>query len=325
MINLLIAEDDKVIRKIIEKAASTLDYNVLIVKDGNEAQDILNREEIDIAVLDWMLPGMEGIDLCRMIRSRENSTYTYIILLTSKIDQDDLIEGFSAGADDYVRKPFNSHELIARIKTGKRIIDLQNQLLVTQEQLRLQATHDGLTGLLNRNSILDILETEFERSTRSGSPLGMIMADIDHFKKINDTYGHQAGDEVLKSVASLLKGVVRNYDRVGRYGGEEFIILLPDCNKNTLERIADRLKGRITSEKYLVNGKNLNITISMGISVSGGEEIRSPEAMILRSDNALYKAKRDGRNRWIFAEGIDLVLTGASTDSSPESIPETVN
>ncbi len=324
MINILIAEDDKVIRRIIEKTTNSLEYNVFVVKNGNEALDVLKKEEIHIAILDWMLPGVEGIDLCRMIRSRVESNYTYIILLTSKVHQDDLIEGFSAGADDYIRKPFNSHELEARIKTGKRIIDLQNQLLVTQEQLRQQATHDGLTGLLNRNSIMEILEREFERAKRGGSPLGLIMADIDHFKKINDTYGHQTGDFVLEKVALLLKKCVRNYDRVGRYGGEEFIILMPDCTDKKSEMIAERLRKKIASEVYEFNGQSLNVTISLGIAVTTSNEIHSPEMMIHLSDNALYKAKKDGRNRWISADGLKQAMEstgkGKRTDNNSKQL-----
>jgi two-component system cell cycle response regulator len=302
MINILIAEDDMVIRKVIQKNTASPDYNVFTASDGDEASRILREQVVHIAILDWMLPGTEGIELCRKIRTEKNIHYSYIILLTSKADPDDLIEGFRAGADDYIKKPFNSLELQARIKTGKRIIELQTELLATQEKLRIQATHDGLTKMLNRNSIFEILESEFERSGRGKSSLGMIMADIDHFKKINDTYGHQAGDMVLKKVAHILKKSIRRYDRVGRYGGEEFLILLPDCDANTIEKIAERLREKISQEDYLFNDQVINVTISMGLSVSKGGAFSSPEAMITVTDTALYEAKRNGRNRWIMAD-----------------------
>lgn len=325
MINMLIAEDDKVIRKFIEKSTSSPDYNIFIAKDGDEALKILNGEEIHIAILDWMLPGIEGIELCRLIRSESKSFYTYIILLTSKIEQDDLIEGFSAGADDYVKKPFNSLELEARIKTGKRIIDLQNQLLTTQEKLRVQATHDGLTKLLNRNSIIEIIEMEFERSERESSPMGMIMADIDHFKKINDTYGHQAGDMVLRKVSSTLKNLLRRYDRIGRYGGEEFLIFLPNCTEKKIEKIAERLRLGISKVKYKVNDKSFNVTLSIGFAINGRMDIHSPEMMIFLADSALYEAKRSGRNKWISADKANLILTGENNGKESDIRAEKYN
>ena len=313
MINLLIAEDDKVIRKVIERSTVSPDFNVFIAKNGNEALSILNKEEINIAILDWMLPGIEGIEICRMIRSDPKSDYTYIILLTSRIEQDDLIAGFSAGADDYIRKPFNALELQARIKTGERIIDLQKQLLATQEKLRVQATHDGLTKLLNRNSIMEIIDMEFERSERGNIPMGIIMVDIDHFKKINDTYGHQAGDEVLKEVASQLNRSIRTYDRIGRYGGEEFLIFLPDCNPEKIKVIAERLRKNVSGNEYIFNEQKINVTISLGLTVNGDENILSPEMMIHVADTGLYEAKRSGRDKWVYSDSKQLIIDGGKS------------
>jgi len=325
MKNLLIAEDDKVIRKVIEKTLADSEFNLFIAENGNRALEILEAEEIDIAILDWMLPGIEGIDLCKRIRDEKSREYTYIILLTSKKDHQNLLEGFSAGADDYVKKPFNSHELKARVHTGKRIVDLQEQLLKTQEKLRIQATRDGLTDLLNRRSVMKILERELERSRRTGAPLGLIMADLDHFKKINDTHGHQAGDLVLKDAAFILKKSLRKYDHVGRYGGEEFIIILPDCNDDKIKSIGERLKNNLSSSKTFFNKKEITATISMGLVVVGQGAISSHEEMIQAADKALYTAKMNGRNRWVMGDPGESSVPGKRIDLDPDHTSDLLN
>ncbi|MCK5220996.1 MAG: diguanylate cyclase, partial [Candidatus Aminicenantes bacterium] len=301
MINLLIAEDDRVIRKIIEKSMKECGYNVFCVSDGEEAYRILENNNIQIAILDWMLPGIEGIELSRRIRSDKEKNYTYIILLTSKKEQADMIDGFSAGVDDYITKPFDTNDLKARVKTGKRIIELQNQLIESQNRLREQATHDGLTNLLNRNAIFEIIEMEFARALRDKSPMGMIMMDIDHFKKINDTYGHQTGDDILQEVALRLKNGIRPYDNIGRYGGEEFLVVLPNCSIDQMLKVADRLRLKISGKKFKTRTKSLDVSISMGIIVAEYPYDKSPELLIKVIDKALYEAKDRGRNCWVSA------------------------
>ena len=301
MINLLIAEDDRVIRKIIEKTTKECDCNVFCASDGEEAYRILNNNNIQIAILDWMLPGIEGIELSRRIRSDKEKNYTYIILLTSKKEQADMIDGFSAGVDDYITKPFDTNDLKARVKTGKRIIELQNQLIESQNRLREQATHDGLTKLLNRNAIFEIIEMEFARALRNEIPMGMIMIDIDHFKRINDTYGHQTGDDILQEVALRLKNGIRPYDNIGRYGGEEFLVVLPNCSIDQIEKVAERLRFNISGKKFKTRIKSLNASISMGITIAEYPFDKSPDLLIKMIDEALYKAKEKGRNCWVSA------------------------
>jgi diguanylate cyclase (GGDEF)-like protein len=232
--------------------------------------------------------------LCQKIRETghqgENQEYTYIILLTAKDEQKDLIKGFSAGADDYITKPFNHLELRARLKTGKRIIDLQRQL---QEQ----ASRDGLTGLWNRKRMFRILDKEINRAHRDNMPLAIIMIDIDKFKAINDTHGHHVGDLVLQEVAAVLKNNVRNYDEICRYGGDELLIILPNCNIVKTETIAERLRKSVLKHNITTDAVSLNVTISLGgTSTENHSSKVTSEALIMASDEALLIAKTKGRN-----------------------------
>jgi two-component system, cell cycle response regulator len=222
----LIAEDDAVSRRIVEITLRNWKYDVTAVSDGNQALEVLRSEGAPrLALLDWMMPGKDGPQVCRELRATPTPLYSYIILLTTRSGKEDIAAGLEAGADDYVIKPFEAIELRARLLAGTRIIELQDQLIEAQEKLRHQATHDGLTGVWNRAAILDRLEIEIQRSRRQKTPLTIIMADIDRFKNVNDSYGHQVGDVVLRNVAQSMSVAVRVYDAVGRYGGEEFLIV----------------------------------------------------------------------------------------------------
>src|SRR4051794_17238522 len=224
----LAAEDNPVFQSMLRSMLNKWGYSPIMARDGNEAWRILESENAPrLAVLDWMMPGIDGVEICRRLRSLNPEPYIYILLLTARTESQDLIEGMDAGADDYLTKPFNAHELRVRLHAGRRILDLQEELLKAREALRKQATHDGLTGLLNRTGILEKLDDELSRATRTGTPVSVLMADLDLFKSINDTRGHLAGDAVLREAARRLKAAARRYDSVGRYGGEEFLIVLP--------------------------------------------------------------------------------------------------
>jgi two-component system cell cycle response regulator len=294
-IKVLIAEDNAVSAKILKKKILNWGYEVVLAKNGEEAWLVLKKEEIKLAILDWMMPKFSGVQLCQKIRENDHKEdkqdYTYIILLTAKDDQKDLIEGFSAGADDYITKPFQYLELKARLKTGKRIIDLQKQL---QEQ----AKRDVLTGLCNRKGMYTLLEKEINRSLRDNRPLTILMADIDKFKTINDKYGHHIGDVVLQETAKILKKRVRDYDEVCRYGGDEFLAILPNCNSANAFSIAERLRQTIGSHKITSDGRSLSIAFSLGgvSSENFGKDITA-ESLIRKADEALLQAKNTGRNR----------------------------
>ena len=288
-VKILIAEDERISSKILEKHITGWGYDVLVVPDGKKAWQTFKKNEIGIALLDWMMPKMTGVELCRKIRNDKSGKYTYIILLTSKNKQKDINKGLTAGADEYLTKPFNPIELKARLKTGKRIIDLL-------EKLHKQAIYDGLTKVFNRREIMRILKEEFHRAQRTNQPLSIIMLDIDHFKKVNDTYGHPAGDEVLVEITSRIIKALRAYDKIGRYGGEEFIIILPHNSLKSVKKVAERMRKNISQKSIQTSAGPLKLYVSLGCTSTENIEANSAEMMIKISDKALYKAKNKGRN-----------------------------
>jgi diguanylate cyclase (GGDEF)-like protein len=237
---------------------------------------------------------MDGLEICRRIRSANREPYIYILLLTARTESQDLIEGMDAGADDYLTKPFNAHELRVRLHAGRRILDLQEELLKAREALREQATHDGLTGLLNRTGILEKLDDELSRAARTGTPVSVLMADLDLFKSINDTRGHLVGDAVLREAARRLKAAARRYDSVGRYGGEEFLIVLPGCNAFDAAIQGERMREAIGGTPFLAPSQPVMVTASLGVACSSH---CAPEVLVREADDALYLAKAGGRNR----------------------------
>jgi two-component system cell cycle response regulator len=242
------------------------------------------------------MPNLNGIDLCRLVRERASSPYQYILLVTAKDDKQDLVRGLEAGADDYLSKPFDRDELRARLRTGRRILTLQDEQLKAKEELRLQATHDGLTGTWNRNAILDLLHREYELAARTGSTIGIIMLDLDHFKQVNDTYGHLAGDHVLVEAARRMQEAVRSYDLVGRYGGEEFLVVSPGCDREQIQICGERIRSAMAEQPVLALDLRIPITVSAGTAVLV-PRLNSEKDALAAADTALYRAKSGGRNR----------------------------
>jgi diguanylate cyclase (GGDEF)-like protein len=292
----LIADDDPVSRRVLEQSLQGWGYNVAAASDGTEAWRILSGPEAPcLAILDWMMPGFTGPELCRMVRQRGREPYTYILLLTSRSDRGDIVEGMESGADDYVTKPFDRHELQVRVRAGTRIVDLQAQLLTTREALRVQATRDYLTQTWNRSAILDILHRELARSNREGTPVGLVVTDLDHFKAINDTYGHLAGDLALQQAARRMQSSMRVYDSLGRYGGEEFVVVLPGADEQMAKLQAERMRATIAQNPIVLADRSITLTSSFGCA-SGTGGRTSAEGLIRAADMALYEAKRQGRN-----------------------------
>jgi diguanylate cyclase (GGDEF)-like protein len=276
-------------------------YDPVTVHDGLAALSVLRGPDApSLAVLDWMMPGLDGIDVCREIRKHSDRLYTYIVLVTGRGGKEQMLDGLKAGADDYLVKPVDPNELHARLNTGRRILTLQEQLLATQRLLREQATRDALTGLWNRAMILEILDRELARSRREGHPVGIIMADLDHFKPINDTHGHIAGDHVLRQAAQRLLTLLRPYDTVGRYGGEEFLVVLPGCDAAAALTLAERLRRCVEAEPMNDDGKEIPLTLSLGVAAWDGQ-MTAPD-LLRTTDSALYRAKSAGRNRALLAE-----------------------
>jgi two-component system, cell cycle response regulator len=294
----LIAEDDPVSRKVLEKFLVKWGFDVTCATSGTEALELLERRDSPrLAVLDWMMPGLEGVEVCKRVREWTNRPYIYMVLLTARSEKEDLLQGLDMGADDYLTKPFDSQELRARLHVGQRILDLQDALITARDELQFQATHDTLTGVANRGVIFDTLRREASRQTREGSGFGIILLDLDHFKWVNDTHGHAAGDAVLKETARRMAGCVRPYDVVGRYGGEEFLVVLPACDATSMPKLAERLRQAICAQPIAMPSGEVTITASMGVAVSTVERPIGPDTLLHDADQALYRAKSLGRNR----------------------------
>ena len=295
----LIAEDDPMFRRVLESWLQKWSYRVTSLQNGLDAWSVLQQNDApQMAILDWMMPGLDGIELCRRIRTQEGGSYKYVLLLTAKGSKEDVVAGLEAGADDYLTKPFDVNELHARVRAGQRILELQSTLLRVQAELQFESVHDHLTGLWSRGAIFGLLQRETLRSARVGEPLGVMMADVDHFKVINDTYGHQVGDAVLREVTRRMLASVRDYDYVGRYGGEEFLIVLTSCAPSDLLITAERMRVCVSERLVETESGPIPVTISVGLGEQHqAREILKPDELVRSADSALYTAKANGRNR----------------------------
>jgi two-component system, cell cycle response regulator len=292
----LIADDDPISRRLLEVSLTREGYPVSVAANGLEALRLLEQQDGPrLAVVDWMMPEVDGVDVCRIMRKSVREAYIYIILLTARGHQAEIIQGLEAGADDYVTKPFDLHELKARLRAGMRILELQEQLVVAREQARVQAAHDSLTGLLNHAAILTVFDKELARTTREASPVAVMMADIDNFKWVNDTHGHPAGDLVLHEIARRMQSAVRPYDSIGRYGGEEFVVVAPGCDLDGGAKLAERIRGFVCAQPVHAGDLTVPITMSIGVAVARGDTLAGQ--MLRAADEALYAAKNAGRNR----------------------------
>ncbi len=304
--SILIVDDDPVSRLLLEKILKKEGFKVCSAEDGVQALDIFKRQYIPIVLTDWMMPKMNGLELCRALRSIDSPGYIFIIIITAKDSKEDIVHGLEAGADDYVSKPFHHAELLARIRTGIRILELEKSLRKANKEIRRLSITDPLTGCFNRGYLMDFLPKEIKRSIRYNHPLSIIMCDIDHFKNVNDTYGHQAGDIALKSFVKILNSSVREgSDWLARYGGEEFLMVLPETDLEGAIDTAERLRKRVAKNRIEIGeDKKITITASFGVAtfnpVDTKKEITS-DSLINMADNMLYKAKSEGRNR---VEGI---------------------
>jgi len=298
---ILIAEDNPSSRKVLEKILQKAGYEVTSVENGRKALEAFKDAFFPIVLTDWMMPEMDGLKLCRAIRENTSRGYVFIILLTAKDSKDDIVSGLEAGADDYLIKPPNYAELIARIKTGIRILNLERSLKKANEEIRILSITDPLTGIYNRGYLNQRLPQEIQRARRYRAPLSLILCDIDHFKKVNDTYGHQIGDQVLKEFVQCIKESIRNnVDWAARYGGEEFIIVLPETDLIGACFVAERLRHVISRRVIKVKDQAIHITASFGVSAIDSttpDDKISSEALINEADKFLYQAKQEGRNR----------------------------
>ncbi len=294
---ILIADDETMSRQLLQKTLERAGYEVTSVENGRQAAEHLCKQDGPrLALLDWVMPELDGPGVCREVRKGKEQSYVYMVLLTSKEAKEDVVAGLGSGADDYLTKPFDPEELKARLRTGLRILDLEDSLVEAREEMRFKATHDALTSIFNRGVIVDLLGRELSRSYREHASTAILLCDLDHFKNVNDSYGHLAGDEVLKETARRLLSSVRSYDFVGRYGGEEFLIVLNNCNPAFGFGRAEEIRIAIAQKPIQTSAGPIPITMSLGLLLSLEWGFRPLEELLQEADSALYAAKAAGRN-----------------------------
>ena len=294
---ILVADDDVLSRRLLEKTLERVGYEVTRVGNGREAVESLSKPDAPrLALLDWMMPELDGPGVCREIRKRRDQSYVYMILLTSRESKEDIVAGLESGADDYLVKPFNTEELKARLRTGERILHLEDRLVEAREEMRFKATHDHLTNLWNRGVIVDLLSRELTRSKREDGCTAIVLGDVDHFKDINDAHGHLVGDQVLQEVARRLLFSVRSYDFVGRYGGEEFLVVLNNCRADAVFTRAEEIRKTVCTRPIQTDAGILGITMSLGVLLDRDWGHRPADELLREVDAALYAAKTAGRN-----------------------------
>ena len=310
MPRILIADDSTLSRHFLRRELQGMEYEVEEVRDGSAAWERLSDDEgPQLAILDWMMPGMDGPELCRRIRGLHRERYTYLVLLTGREGKDDLIEGLESGADDYLTKPVHGGELAARLRVACRILELENRLVEAKDELELQAHRDVLTGLPNRRAVIRALGFD-DRGPQRG--VVAALGDIDYFKSINDVHGHAAGDAVLVEMARRLTAAVRSGDVAGRYGGEEFLVVLAGASEATGREVAERIRVAVESRPVVWEGVEIPVTISVGLTRRESGSTESGESLLRRADAALYEAKRTGRNQVVSASPLRLSIVGAS-------------
>jgi diguanylate cyclase (GGDEF)-like protein len=286
---ILLADDDALTRLRLGRLLEKWGYDVVTACDGVESWQLLEQDDApQLAILDWRMPGISGVELCRRLREKARERYVYVLLLTGNDRKEDVVAGLEAGSDDYLTKPFSPEELHVRLRAGRRILELE-------EALRFQATRDALTQAWNRRGILALLDRELARAEREQGSVAVLLADVDYFKRVNDVHGHQVGDAVLVEIARRMADSLRSCDGVGRYGGEEFLVVAPGHRFTSAQEIGERLRAQIAHDPVVAFGVTIPVSASFGVTVSTPG---APAAALLRAaDEALYRAKAQGRNR----------------------------
>jgi two-component system cell cycle response regulator len=295
--SVLVADDSSVYRKLVEHALAEDSCSVSFASSGHQAIEVLEREHPDLVITDWMMPDLTGIELCQRIRTNAESAYTYVIILTSNAEKENVVKGLSAGADDYLTKPFDRNELLARVHVGRRLIDLHRQIEAKNKLLEELALTDPLTGLPNRRAIEDWSARQLSGAARHGFPMWVVLMDLDHFKSVNDSYGHDAGDTVLKKFGEVLRANTRLSDISGRIGGEEFLLVLTHADESSVVVVLDRIRKQLAAERFEWNGSAINVTASFGVAGFSGKKAPEFKKLLKQADAALYRAKDLGRNR----------------------------
>ena len=296
-LTILIVDDSPVYRKAVEQSLSSERHKLIFAKNGGEALNAFAVQHPDVVITDWSMPDLTGPELCHCIRQDFRNNYAHIILVTSNSNKEQVIEGLSAGADDYLTKPFHPGELLARVGVGRRMIQLHREVEAKNHQLEQLALTDPLTGLANRRAIDSWIETQLSSAARHDFSVWAAMADLDHFKKVNDTHGHEAGDTVLKTFAGILKANTRRSNLCGRLGGEEFLMVLTHTNEDQTKIAIERIRSRFASERFRLGQSDTAVTASFGVAGFSGKIPPDFDLLLAHADSALYAAKNKGRNR----------------------------
>lgn len=316
----LIADDSGITRHLLGSCLRSWEYQCVEATNGLDALAALSAADSPrLAILDWHMPGLDGLRVCQSLRAKAtDENYCYVIMLTGKTDRDSLLQALEAGVDDFLTKPFDAAELKQRLLAGRRILALQDRIVTAHEALRLQATQDQLTGCWNRGAILDILEQELDLAARESRSVGVILLDIDRFKQINDEHGHQAGDEVLRQVVDRLQAELCSHASIGRYGGEEFLITIPDADEAVVTNLGERLRACLCDKPMHVQGNELTATMSLGATTTDAQGDFNAGELIGAADLALYAAKRNGRNSLHIHLGDHLPMLPGSPSLAPQ-------
>lgn len=311
---ILIAQEDESSRGMLESMLANWGHDVIGSVDGATAWQELQKESAPrLAILDRKMPGLDGLEVCREVRKRTDTPYVYLLLMTAKGQEQEMLEGLQAGADDFLTKPLNTDDLMIRLRVAKRILELQEELRRAHAAISYQTRHDPLTGLSNRAAILDALGRELARVRREAGRIAVILAEVDHLKTINETYGHPAGDAVLREAARRIRAMVRPYDTVGRYGGEEFLVIVPSCDANNALSHAERLRSSLAAESMdisewgkFASPKEGKIRITFSVGVAAAEQVKGSELLLRAVEVALARAKKGGHNRVELAKEEDF-------------------
>jgi diguanylate cyclase (GGDEF)-like protein len=299
---ILVAEDDPVSLRLLQACLVEWGYQVTSATEGHKALEVLHSPDSPrLAILDWIMPGMDGVEVCREVRKRNKKPYIYILMLTAKVRKQDIVESLESGADDYLIKPYDPQELRARLRAGRRILDLQEQLVSAHRLIEAQLTVDPLTGVWSRNVILDILKLQLTLSSQSGSPMSLVVANIDHFRDMTSTFGPVAGDAVLREVARRFRAVLRPPDSIGRSVGDEFVMVLPGCDVPTAASLAEKFRARVDRRAVDTSEGVIAVTVSLGVVVTPSQNALDLDAAWRLAAEAVSRAKANGQNRVEFA------------------------
>jgi two-component system cell cycle response regulator len=295
-LEVLVVDDSPVWRKIFEQILPKDLYSVSYASNGAEAMQVLAKKSPSIVITDWLMPDFSGLELCKRIREDKSGSYIYIIVMTSNKEEGGVLRAMEAGADDFLVKPFNSNEMLARIGVGRRIIELHRRLEDKSAELEEVASTDVLTGLPNRRAIEEWANRQLRGAKRHGFPIWVVLGDLDCFKEINDTFGHEAGDTVLRTFAETLRKLTRISDMCGRLGGDEFLIVISHVSATNIEIAINRFRELFGSLSFPFAGHSVKISATFGVAGSESGKIQDFDLLVRKADEMLYEAKRAGRN-----------------------------